>query len=326
MLVDEPTILGADESIATPLIGGKPGAARDTEVTLSDEATLVWMPQAPSDKARFALSAGAARTRSRAPKQRSLIPARGGAWLAYLPRSVGASWLLGSALGLGLAVMLVLVTRWFHRADPAAVASELEVVAWVRTPSGRPVEGAALSFGGVTGSTDAQGRVRVTHRALGLGPEGKSFELTLRCPEGYVPVEAARTLRFNPVEASPTMSREVSWHCDVSTVPLSLQVQVRGGDVAVWLGDRALGETSQGLLRTSLEVPARSEQVLRFTPLGSAPSGKIPGKVSAPLPKVEPATRVLKIGEEPMSAQLLVQLSTPRARRVTSAKQIPYRL
>jgi len=240
--------------------------------------------------------------------------------LAFCGVVVGLVWFLeagGSSRGSGARSSAeALVSGATHTKGRRGSATEAEIVAWVLTQSGRPVQGARVGPEGAKEITDSEGRALIVSR-LESGA-ARVTSMAVECPAGHVARERERSLKWGQKsEVGLTLRREVTFYCEVETVEVQLELLVRGGDAHFWLGERDLGVSENGSMTRTLRVPSHSEQVLTVEPL--------PKKGQTRRPKIVGDSPSLRVEETPLTFAHTLELWWPR-RMSPKPSLVPYRL
>lgn len=304
----EPTVVGGDESVPTPVVGA--AWAGFTEVapafpprveggaeasTLLDEApTLVYAsgtPQPPPRaEAPSAPRSARVRTRLRHPLARAVL--------------------LGAALGSLCVALLALGRRSQEPEARAAWTVTLQVVSEV----GSPVAGAQAELGGRRLTTDEMGKAEWTLPQAGP----RTVDVHLDCPAHFRAPVAQRRVALGPLGAGasePELQRRLEMRCDVAEVKARLVLESKGGEAAFWLGNEPLGQTTAGRLEVTRMVPAHREILLRAEP-------RTPGRRLA-----AGGSLAISVRAADMAVDHAVIWVLPRRRAARSApKNVPYRL
>lgn|GEM_PF-3880943 len=318
---EEVTIIHSEVDPRTPIV--KESTYRDVHLPGSLRSATPRSASLPSATPPSATLPSARRARKGQDRQPGAViaklPAR---WTRWVPKNLGGAMGLGAAVGLvgsGLAVGLCWALSLGPGSSEQSVAvssREAEVVASVVTQSGRPVAGATIDAGDIRQTSDAVGRATL---AVRLAPgRAQVLSLGVECPEGHSAREERRSLKWlAPESPGASFHREVTFFCEVNSVEVRLELQIRGGEAHFWLGERDLGVSENGILQCSVRVAAHSEQVLIVEPLLA--------KGQTRRPKISGDSPTFHVDEVPRTFAHTLELAAPKRARAKPTR-IPYRL
>jgi hypothetical protein len=229
------------------------------------------------------------------------------------------SLFLGLCVGVGAALLILLVGRAEKTAQPAARAATRAPVSLrvsVKESGAADDQGAA----GIASVAVRAGNQVVVTEEDGVAefsnlPRDDSLVVEASCPEGYVGGRLLRTFTPTVLSSSPSWSLELG--CEPEYVQVEIIVKATGcGDMNVFIDGVSVGTTQNGELRTSSRTFGEAAITLRVEPVSGACQMTQTRPVA--LIRSEPVVEVNFEGARPPTRRI--------QRNIPNAAPRPYRL